>query len=202
MNLMNSVLHDYLDKFVLVFLDDILIYSINEEEHLVHLQFVLQRLSEHKLYGKLSKCAFFVEKVHYLGHIISKEGIAVDPEKIRAIVDWSIPRNVSKVRSFMGLVGYYRRFVEGFSKIANPITSLQRKGKRFVWTKQSDKAFQILKEKLTTTPILRVPNPNGHFIVVTNASIEGLGGVIIQDEGVVAYEYRKLKTDEVNYAPS
>lgn len=148
----------------------------------------------------MSKCAFFEEKIHYLGHILSKEGIAVDPDKIKAIVEWPIPKKILEVRSFMGLASYYRRFVEGFSKIENPITSLQRKGKRFVWTEQSDKAFQILKGKLTSRPILKVPDLNGNFTVITDASNEGLG-VLVQDEGVVAYESRKLKTHEVNYAP-
>ena len=124
MNLMNSIFQDCLDKFVLVFIDDILIYSKNEEEHQRHLEIVLQRLREHKLYGKLSKCAFYQKEIQYLGHIISAQGIAVDPSKIKAIKEWPIPRNVSEVRSFMGLVGFYRKFVRNFSRIAYLITSL------------------------------------------------------------------------------
>jgi hypothetical protein len=129
MSLMNGIFKDYLDKFVIVFMDDILVYSRTEEEHKQHLRTVLQVLREHQLYAKLSKCSFYQERIHYLGHIISKDGIVVDPEKIEAIREWSVPRNVTKVRSFMGLASYYRRFIAGFSKIAHPITSLQRKGK-------------------------------------------------------------------------
>jgi hypothetical protein len=128
MCLMNGVFREYLDKFVIVFLDDILLYSKSEEEHEHHLRIVLQVLRDHQLYVKLSKCSFYKKKIHYLGHIISKDGITVDPEKIKAIREWSAPKNVTEVRSFMGLVGYYRRFIERFSKIAHPITSLQRKG--------------------------------------------------------------------------
>jgi hypothetical protein len=142
MCLMNGVFRDYLDKFVIVFLDDILVYSKSEEEHEQHLRMVLQVLREHQLYAKLRKCSFYQRQIHYLGHIISEEGIAVDPEKVEAIREWSVPRNVAKVRSFMGLAGYYRRFIAGFSKISHPITSLQRKEEKFQWTKECEKSFQ------------------------------------------------------------
>ena len=116
----------YLDKFVLIFLDHILIYSKNEEEHEEHLRLTLKFIREHKLYEKLSKCDFDKDKIHYLGHIISDEGIYVDLEKIEAIMNSPTPRNVIDVRYFMGLVGYYRRFIKGFSKVAHPIASLQK----------------------------------------------------------------------------
>lgn len=122
---MNNVFCKYLNQFVQVILDNILIYSKNEKEHEDHLRIVLSCLRKHQLYGKLSKCSFFQEKIHYLGHIILGEGISVDPEKVKAIMEWPIPKNAHEVRSFMGLAGYYRRFVEGFSKIAKPITTLQ-----------------------------------------------------------------------------
>ena len=122
MSLMNGVFHEYLDKFIKVFIDDIFIYSRMMEEHDEHLRLVLQWLREHILYGKLSKCSFYQLKIHYLGHVISNEGIIVDPTKVKAIMEWPAPTNVTEVRRFMGLAGYYRRFVEGFSKIANPIT--------------------------------------------------------------------------------
>eukprot|EP00253_Pinus_taeda_P016846 PITA_16846 len=134
MCLMNSIFHQYLDRFVLIFIDDILVYSRTMEEHQEHLRKVLQTLREHQLYAKFSKCDFFKEEIQYLGHVITKEGIAVDPEKIKAIMDWPVPKDVANIRSFMGLAGYYRRFVEGFSKVAFPITSLQKMGKTFHWT--------------------------------------------------------------------
>ena len=121
----------YLDKFALVFLDDILIYSKNEEEHEEHLRIALQFLREHKLYEKLRKCDLYKDKIHYLAHIISDEGISMDPKKVEAIMNWPTPRNVTDVRSFMGLAGYYKRFIEGFSKVANSITYLQKKGINF-----------------------------------------------------------------------
>jgi hypothetical protein len=124
MNLMNKVFMEYLDKFVMVFIDDILIYSQNDSEHEEHLQMVLQKLWDNQLYAKFSKCDFWLDEVHFLGHIIPKGGIAVDPAKVTAIVDWKILSTVSKIWSFLGLAGYYRRFIEGFSKIAKPMTSL------------------------------------------------------------------------------
>jgi hypothetical protein len=129
MCLMNGVFQEYLDKIVIVFLDDILVYSKSEEEHEHHFEIMLQVLREHQLYAKLSKCSFYQKKNHFLGHIISKDGIAVDPKKIEAITEWLAPKNVTEVRPFMDIASYYRRFIEGFSKIAHPITSLQMKGK-------------------------------------------------------------------------
>jgi len=200
MSLMNGVFREYLDKFVQVFIDDILIYSRTIEEHDEHLRLVLQCLREHKLYGKLSKCSFYQSRIHYLGHVISGEGIAVDPAKVEAIMEWPAPTNVTEVRSFMGLAGYYRRFVEGFSKIANPITELQKKNKKFVWTEKCTEAFQRLKELLTTGSILKVPDMDADFLVCTDASKEGLGGVLMQDGRVIAYISRKLRRHEENYA--
>ena len=127
MCLMNSVFSKYLDKLVLVFLDDIHIYSKNEEEHEEHLRIALQLLREHKMYAMLSKCDFYRYRIHYLGHIISDEGISIKAEKIEAIMNWPTPRNVTNVRSFMGLAGYYRRFIEGFSKFSHGMTSLQKR---------------------------------------------------------------------------
>jgi hypothetical protein len=200
MCLMNGVFREYLDKFVIVFLDDILVYSKTEEEHEHHLRMVLQVLREHQLYAKLSKCSFYQNQIHYLGHIISKEGIAVDPEKIEAIRGWPTPKNVTKVRSFMGLAGYYRRFIAGFSRISHPITSLQRKGVKFQWTIECEKSFQQLKHLLTNALILRIADPNENFMVCTDACKEGLGGVLSQNGLVVCFESRKLKEHERLYA--
>jgi hypothetical protein len=197
---MNGVFKEYLDKFFIVFLDDILVYSKSEEEHEQHLRMVLQVLRGHQLYAKLGKCSFYQEQIHYLGHIISKDGIAIDPEKIEAIREWSVPKNVAEVRSFVGLASYYRNFIEGFSRIAHPITSLQRKEKKFQWTKDCEKRFQRLKKLLTSSPILRIADPNEDFVVYTDACKEGLGGVLSQNGFVIYYESRKLKEHEKNYA--
>eukprot|EP00253_Pinus_taeda_P012064 PITA_12064 len=170
MCLMNGIFHPYLDQFVLIFIDDILIYSRTIEEHHEHLRIVLQTLRKHQLYAKFSKCDFFKEEIQYLGHVISKDGIAVDPEKIKAVMDWPIPKDVADVRSFMGLAGYYRRFVEGFSKVAFPITSLQKKGKLFHWTPNCQKSFEQLKHLLTTAPVLSIADPNKDYVVCMDAS--------------------------------
>jgi hypothetical protein len=131
MGMMNKVFMDFLDKFVVVFIDDILIYSRNEEEHKQHLGAVLERLRNHRLYAKFSKCEFWLKEVGFLGHILSKEGIAVDPSKVMAVLNWKTPVTVTEVRSFLGLAGYYRRFIEGFSKIAKPMTELLKKNQKF-----------------------------------------------------------------------
>ena len=160
MCLMNNVMHKYLDKFVVVFIDDILIYSNSQEEHKEHLKIILQKLREHKLFAKFSKCDFFKDKIQYLGHVVTKEGISVDPEKIRAIEYWAVPKDVTDVRSFMGITGYYWRFIEGFSRIENLITSLQKKGKKFDWNQKCEQRFKKLKTLLTSAPILRIADPN------------------------------------------
>jgi hypothetical protein len=170
MSLMNGVFREYLDKFVQVFIDDILIYSRTMEEHDEHLRLVLQCLREHILYGKLSKCPFLPieNSLFRAGHL--RRSIAVDPAKVEAIMEWPAPMNVTEVRSFMGLAGYYRRLVEGFSKIENPVTELQKKNKKFVWTEKCVEAFRRLKELLTTAPILKVSDMDADFLVCTDAS--------------------------------
>jgi hypothetical protein len=199
MCLMNNVLSKFLDKFVLVFIDDILIYSKNREEHEEHLRLVLQVLREHQLYAKFSKCDFFQKQIHYLGHVLSKEGVAVDPDKIRSIMEWPTPKDVSDIRSFMGLAGYYRRFIKDFSKIGCPITALQKKGTKFLWTQQCEERFQTLKHLLTHAPVLKIADPEADFLVCTDACKEGLGGVLMQEGKVICYESRKLNEHEVNY---
>eukprot|EP00253_Pinus_taeda_P033613 PITA_33613 len=141
MYFMNSVSRPYLDKFVFVFIDDILVYSKNEEEHVEHLAAVLRLLSEHRLYFKLSKCNFSQSEVHYLGHVVSKEGITADLEKIRAIMEWVAPKSMDEVRSLMCLPSYYRRFIRNFSQVPYPITSLKRKGKNFEWIEECEARF-------------------------------------------------------------
>jgi hypothetical protein len=199
MCLMNNVLSKFLDRFVLVFIDDILIYSKNREEHEEHLKLVLQVLREHQLYAKFSKCDFFQKQVHYLGHVISEEGVAVDPNKIKSIMEWPTPKDVSDIRSFMGLAGYYRRFIKDFSKIGCLITALQKKGVKFTWTSECEERFQKLKYLLTHAPVLKIANPDIDFLVCTDACKEGLGGVLMQKGCVICYESRKLNEHEINH---
>ncbi|WVZ75520.1 hypothetical protein U9M48_023565 [Paspalum notatum var. saurae] len=149
MQLMNSVFMDYLDNFVVVFIDDILIYSKTEAEHEEHLRLVLQRLREHKLYAKFSKCEFWIDEVRFLGHVVSKGGIAVDPSKVSAVTNWKVPEIPKEVRGFLSLAGYYQRFIENFSKIAKPMTSLLEKDAEFRWTNAQQAAFDELKKRLT-----------------------------------------------------
>ncbi|WVZ62884.1 LOW QUALITY PROTEIN: hypothetical protein U9M48_012576 [Paspalum notatum var. saurae] len=197
MNLMNKVFMEYLDKFVVVFIDDILIYSKTEEEHEEHLRLVLQKLRDHKLYAKLSKCEFWLDQVPFLGHIVSKGGIMVDPSKISSVMDWKEPEVVKEVRGFLGLAGYYRRFIENFSRIAKPMTSLLEKGVPFIWTKERQDAFDELKKRLTTAPVLTLPDLTKSFTVYCDASKEGLGCVLMQEGKVIAYASRQLRKHEL-----
>ena len=134
MCLMNNILSDYLDKFVVVFIKEILIYSKNEQEHKGHLKIIMQVLREQQLYEKFSTCDFFEDRIQYLGHAVSKDGISIDLDKINAISELPVPKNLTNIRIFMGITGYYWNFIEGFSNIAYPITSLQKKGKKFEWS--------------------------------------------------------------------
>ncbi|WVZ71282.1 hypothetical protein U9M48_019884 [Paspalum notatum var. saurae] len=180
MNLMKKVFMEYLDKFVVVFIDDILIYSKTEEEHEEHLRLVLQKLREHKLYAKLSKCEFWLDQVPFLGHIVSKGGIMVDPSKISLCHGLEGAEVVKEVCGFLGLAGYYRRFIESFSGIAKPMTSLLEKGVPFIWTKERQAAFDELKKRLTTAPVLTLPDLTKSFTVYCDASKEGLGCVLMR----------------------
>ncbi|KAL0537612.1 hypothetical protein IC582_026595 [Cucumis melo] len=199
MDLMNRVFREFLDTFVIVFIDDILIYSKTEAEHEEHLRMVLQTLRDNKLYAKFSKCEFWLKQVSFLGHVVSKTGVSVDPAKIEAVTGWTRPSTVSEVRSFLGLAGYYRRFVENFSRIATPLTQLTRNGVPFVWSKACEDSFQTLKQKLVTAPVLTVPDGSGSFVIYSDASKKGLGCVLMQQGKVVAYASRQLKSHEQNY---
>ena len=165
MYLMNSVFMPELDKFVMVFIDDILIYSQNKEEHEQHLCIVLQRLRDHHLYAKFSKCEFWLDSVKFLGHTISSDGISVDPTKVQEVMDWESPTSVHQIRSFLGLAGYYRRFIPDLSRIAKPMTELLKKGVKFVWNDKCEEAFQTLKARLTTAPVLATPDSTKPFDV-------------------------------------
>jgi hypothetical protein len=196
---MNSVFMPELDKFVVVFIDDILIYSKNEEEHAQHLRIVLTCLREHQLYAKFSKCAFWLEEIQFLGHVLSANGIAVDPSKVKNILDCKPPTTVQQVRSFLGLAGYYRRFILDFSKIVKPITSLLKNDTKFDWSSRCNKAFEQLKVLLTTAPVLAQPDIENPFDVYCDASGSGLGCVLMQEGRVIAYASRQLCRHEECY---
>ncbi|WVZ70516.1 hypothetical protein U9M48_019176 [Paspalum notatum var. saurae] len=199
MQLMNSVFMDYLDKFVVVFIDDILIYSKTETEHEEHLRLVLQRLREHKLYAKFSKCEFGIDEVRFLGHVVSKGGIVVDPSKVSTVTNWKVPEIPKEVRGFLGLAGYYWRFIENFSKIAKPMTSLLEKDAEFRWIDAQQAAFDELKKRLTTAPVLTLPDQQKKFIFYCDASRDGLGYVLMQEGKVITYASQQLRKHEVNY---
>ncbi|KAI3774329.1 hypothetical protein L1987_48880 [Smallanthus sonchifolius] len=199
MDLMNRVCKPYLDQFVIVFIDDILIYSKNKEEHEEHLRLILELLKQEQLYAKFSKCEFWIREVQFLGHVVNEKGIHVDPSKIEAIKNWAAPTTPTKVRQFLGLAGYYRRFIEGFSKIAQPLTTLTQKGKAYNWGDNQESAFQHLKQKLCSAPILALPEGTDDFVVYCDASIQGLGCVLMQRKKVIAYASRQLKVHEKNY---
>ena len=154
------------------------------------MKIVLQTLREKKLHAKLSKCDFWLKEVSFLGHIVSSEGISVEPAKIEAVVNWKPPRSVTKVRSFLGLARYYRRFVKGFSVIASPLTKLLRKGVKFEWTDKCQDSFEQLKEMLVEAPVLTQSTPGKEYTLYTDASRIGLGCVLMQDGKVVAYASR------------
>ncbi|KAJ3677872.1 hypothetical protein LUZ60_001675 [Juncus effusus] len=199
MDLMNRVLRPYLDTFVVVFIDDILIYSRTWEEHGEHLRTVLNTLLKHRLYAKFKKCEFWLNEVAFLGHVISKEGLRVDPEKVKAVVDWQRPKTVTEIRSFLGLAGDYRKFIEGFSRFALPLTQLTKKGVKFEWTDERECSFQELKGRLVSAPILTLPTEGLEFEVFCDASRQGLGSVLMQEHRVIAFASRQLKTYERNY---
>jgi hypothetical protein len=199
MNLMNKVFMEELDKFVVVFIDDILIYSMSREDHEHHLRIVLERLRAHQLYAKLSKCEFKFENIAFLGHILTTEGIEVDLSKVEAVPKWKQPSNISEVRCFLGMAVYYRRFIKGFSSIARPMIELLKKDNKFVWTPKCEESFQAIKEKLTTVPVLTLPDIHQSFVILCDASRQGLGCVLMQNEKVIAYASCLLKPHEKNY---
>ncbi|GJY18196.1 putative reverse transcriptase domain-containing protein [Tanacetum coccineum] len=199
MDLMNWVCKPYLDKFLIVFIDDILIYSKTKEEHDAHLRLILELLKKEELYAKFSKCDFWLSKVQFLRHVIDSEGIHVDPTKIESIKDWESPKTLTEIRQFLGLAGYYRRFIKGFSKIAKPMTKLTQKSVKFNWGEKEETAFQTLKQKLCSAPIFALPEGSENFVIYYDASHKGLGAMLMQKEKVIAYASCQLKIHEKNY---
>lgn len=203
MHLMQTVFRQELDKFVVVYLDDILIYSKTLEEHMKHVRRVLELMKTNGLYGKLSKCSFLQKEVHFLGHILSGDGIRMDPKKIQAIMDWPEPTSISALRAFLGLAGYYRKFIKHFSRIAAPLTELTKKDVPYVFGDEERKAFTDLKTAVTTAPVLALPNLEKEFTVITDSSGFAVGAVLCQDHGEglqpVSYLSHKMKHAETRY---
>ncbi|GJR93334.1 putative reverse transcriptase domain-containing protein [Tanacetum coccineum] len=160
-----------------IFIDDILIYSCNKEEHANHLRIILESLKKEKLYAKFSKCDFWISIVQFLRHIIDSQGIHIDPAKIEAVKNWASPTTPTEIRQFLGLVGYYRRFIKDFSKISKSLTELTQKNKKYIWGEDQESDFQLLKQNLCEAPILALPKGNDDFVVYCDASLQGLGAV-------------------------
>ncbi|GKA23067.1 putative reverse transcriptase domain-containing protein [Tanacetum coccineum] len=190
MDLMNRVCKPYLDKFMIVFIDDILIYSKSKNEHKEHLKTILELLKKEKLYAKFSKCDFWLESVQFLGHVIDSKGVHVDPAKIEAIKNWATPTTPTEVRQFLGLAGYYRRFIEGFSLISKRLTKLTQKNKKCELAKDEEEAFELLKKKLYCAPILALPEGSEDFVVYCDASLKGFRAVLMQREKSIWTEYQ------------
>ena len=200
---MHSILRPFIDKFVVCFLDDILIASRTPDEHLAHLEQVFQALSANKVLLKASKCKIATSHVDFLGHTLTPQGIAVDQRKVAAVQQWPRPGNVHDVRSFIGLVGFYRRFISGFSRLAAPLTELTKANQPWCWASEQQHAFESLKNALTSAPVLLVPDMDKPFHVFADASQQAIGAVLMQDQGrglqPVAFESRKLSPAERNY---
>ena len=199
MDLMHRAFQPYLDQWIVDFVNDILIYSKFEEEHEGHLTIVLQTLRDHQLYAKFSKCEFWLTEVRFLGHVVSASGVSVDLEKVEAVMNWERLKSVFEIRSFLGLVGYFKRFIEDFSRLAAPMIRLTQKEVKFNWNDLCEKAFQELKMNLTSTPILIVPVRGQRYAVYCDAYKEGLRCVLMQSRRVVAYGSQQLKNHEQSY---
>nr|GFA00098.1 retrotransposon protein, putative, Ty3-gypsy subclass [Tanacetum cinerariifolium] len=191
MDFMNQVCKPFLDKFVIVFIDDILNYSKNKEEHEENLRIILELLQKKKLYAKFLKCEFWLDFVKFLGHVINSQGVHVDPSKVKAIKSWTAPKSSTKVRQFLGLAGYYRRFIEGFSLIAKPLTKLTQKNKTYKCGEEEEEAFQLLKDKLCSAPILALPEGSEDFVIYCDASLKGYEAVLMQREKCTVFTDHK-----------
>lgn len=203
MHLMHQIFRPHLDSFVLVFLDDILVFSKSLEEHRQHVATVLELLKTNHLYAKESKCELFQTSVEFLGHIIDREGVHMMNDKVKAIMEWPAPKSIEEVRSFLGTIGYYRRFIRMFSEIAQPISSLLSKAMPFAWDKQQQQAFEALKHAVSKEPTLILPDTSRQYIVTTDASGYAVGAVLQQDHGQglqpIAYLSKKMLAAEKNY---
>jgi len=199
MRLMNQVFRPFIGKFVVVYFDDILIYSRSEQEHYQHLSEIIQALEREKLYGNLKKCTFSVKQVIFLGYVVSEDGIKVENNKIEAIQSWPIPRSIHDVWSFHGLASFYRWFIRDFSTIMASMTKMI-KGSSFHWTSRAQEAFQEVKTKLTQAPVLALPCFTTVFEVECDASGIGIGGVLVQEGRPLAFFSEKLDDAKRKYS--
>jgi hypothetical protein len=188
---MNVIFQPYLHRFVIVFFDDILVYSKTTAEHVQHLAIVFQCLMDNCFLLKLSKCSFCQPSISYLGHIVSADGVGPDPTKIESMVNWPYPKNLKQLRGFLGLTGFYRKFVHNYAIIAQPLTDLLKKD-AFQWTARAQEAFDQLKEAMTRAPVLALPNFEEDFVIETDASGIGMGVVLIQNNHPICYFSQKF----------
>ena len=203
--LMTDIFRVYLDQWLVIFIDDLCVWDSDLDSHVQHLEIILSTLREHKLYIKDNKCEWIKPEVSFLGHRISKAGVSMDDGKVQAILDWPAPKNVAELRSFLGMAGFYRHFLYRFAQATAVLTDLLRKEQPWTWTSEQQAAFDSLKHKLTTAPVLAYPDPTKQFTVTTDASSRAIGAVLSQDHGKgqqpIAFFSRKLNPAELNYAP-
>jgi len=201
MRLMHHVLRPFIGKFVVVYFDDILIYSLSLEDHKEHVRKVLETPREEKLYANSKKCVFAIDHIDFLGFVVSSKGVHVDEEKVASIRHWPTPTNVSEVRSFHGLYSFYRWFVKDFSTIVAPLNAIVKKDVVFKWGQEQEKTFETLKDKLTKAPILALPNFTKTFEIKCDDSNIGIGAILLQEGHPITYFSEKLKRSRLNYSP-
>jgi hypothetical protein len=203
MHMMQLIFRDHLDDFVIVFLDDILIYSKSFDDHIRHVEKVLRLLRANKLYAKTSKCEFFKQKISFLGHVVTADGISMEESKLKAVMDWPAPKDIQQLRAFLGLAGYYRKFVKSFSSLALPLTELLKKDNGFVWSEKCQQSFNTLKKAVTSAPVLILPDPDVEYVLDCDSSGYGIGAALMQDQGrglqPIAFMSKKLLDAEKNY---
>ncbi|GJP37738.1 hypothetical protein CLOM_g22159 [Closterium sp. NIES-68] len=200
---MNHILRPLLDECVVVYLDDILIYSRDMKQHVEHLRRVFEILRRERFYVKLSKSEFALERVQFLGHMVSARGVHVDPKKIEAVRTWKTPENVKELQQFLGFANYYNRFVPQYAKLAAPLTNLLKKNTPYKWETKHQEAVEQLKQALTSAPVLILPDPERDYVIEADASDQAVGAVLMQDQGnglqPIAYLSKKLHGAELNY---
>ena len=202
---MNKIFAPYLNKFMVVYLDDICIFSKTYDEHMQHIKLVLDVLQEHRLTMALHKCEFLKEELLFLGHIVSADGVKVDPAKTEAVAKYPVPTDLHRLRSFLGMANYFRRFIKGYAQMTNPLTDLLKKDRPWVWRAEQQSAFENVKTALTSAPVLAIPDwhdAETPYVLITDASYEGIAGVLMQHGRPIAYESRKLNSAESLYSPT